>query len=133
MPVERAEAELLAGRAQAVAKGWLLTLLERAPLDAVASIPAAALAAEGPAVCAAFARALGNDAELDRLRPAGDLAPLVQRIGALTGAHAAADLLAAVDALRACLWAAAVDARGTRADDLAPLAERLAEVALVAG
>jgi len=133
MPVERAEAELLAGRAQAVAKGWLLTLLERAPLDAVASIPAAELAAEGPAVCAAFARALGSDVELDRLRPAGDLAPLVQRIPALTGAHDAADLLAAVDALRACLWAAAVEARGTRTDDLAPLSERLAEVTLVGG
>jgi hypothetical protein len=133
VPVERAEAELLAGRAQAIAKGWLLTLLERAPLDAVASIPAADLAAEGPAVCAAFARALGADAELDRLRPGGDLASLAQRIPALAGAHDARETLAAVDALRACLWAAALDARGTRTDDLAPLAERIAEVALVAG
>jgi hypothetical protein len=133
MPVERGEAELLAGRAQAIAKGWLLTLLERAPLDAVASIPAADLAAEGPAVCAAFARALGNDAELDRLRPAGDLAPVVRRIPALAGAHDASEALAAVDALRACLWAAALDARGARDDDLAPFAERLAEVALVVG
>lgn len=132
LPVERAEAELLAGRAQAVAKGWLLTLLERAPLDAVAAIPAAALASEGPAVCAAFARALGSDAELDRLRPAGDLAALAARIGALAGAHDAAGTLAAVDALRACIWAAALDARGGRSEDPAPLAERLAEVALVA-
>jgi hypothetical protein len=131
--VERAEAELLAGRAQAIAKGWLLTLLERAPLDAVAAIPAAELACEGPAVCAALARALGSEAELDRLRPAGDLAPLVARIGALAGARDAAATLAAVDALRACLWAAALDARGARTDDIAPLAERLAEVALVAG
>jgi len=133
VPVERAEAELLAGRAQAVAKGWLLTLLERAPLDAVAAIPAADLASEGPAVCAACARALGSDGDLDRLRPAGDLAALAQRIPALSGAHDAAETLAAVDALRACLWTAAVDARGSRTDDLAPLAERLAEVALVVG
>jgi hypothetical protein len=133
VPVERAEAELLAGRAQAIAKGWLLTLLERAPLEAVAAIPAAELASEGPAVCAAFARALGADTELDRLRPAGDLAPLAQRIGALAGAGDAAATLAAVDALRACVWAAALDARGAREDDLAALAERLAEVALVAG
>jgi hypothetical protein len=131
MPVERAEAELLVGRAQAIAKGWLLTLLERAPLDAVAAIPAAELASEGPAVCAACARALGSDSELDRLRPGGDLAELVQRIPALAGAHDPAETLAAVDALRACLWAAARDARGTRTDDPAPLAERLAEVALV--
>jgi Diguanylate cyclase, GGDEF domain len=133
VPVERAEAELLAGRAQAIAKGWLLTLLERAPLDAVAAIPAAALASEGPAVCAAFARALGSDAELDRLRPAGDLAPLAARIPALAGAHDPAATLAAVDALRACVWAAALDARGARTDDTALLAERLAEVALIAG
>jgi len=130
-PVERAEAELLAGRAQAIAKGWLLTLLERAPLDAIAAIPAADLASEGPAVCAACARALGSDTELDRLRPAGDLAALVRRIPALAGAHNTAETLAAVDALRACLWAAARDARGTRTDDPAPLAERLAEVALI--
>lgn len=133
MPVERADAELLAGRAQALAKGWLLTLLERAPLDAVAGIPAAELASEGPAICAAFARALGADADLDRLRPAGDLAPLVRRIPALAGARDAASALAAVDALRACLWTAALEARGSRTDDLAPLAERLAEVALVVG
>jgi len=130
VPIERADAELLAGRAQAIAKGWLLTLLERAPLDAIASIPAAALAAEGPAVCAAVSRALGSDAELDRLRPTGDLAPIVQRIGTIAGAHDAAATVAAVDALRACVWAAARDARGTRQDDLAPLAERLAHVAL---
>ena len=133
MPVERAEAELLAGRAKAIAKGWLLTLLERAPLDAIAAIPAAELASEGPAVCAACARALGSDSELDRLRPAGDLASLLQRIPALAGAHDTTETLAAVDALRACLWAAARDARGGRQDDLASLAERLAEVALVVG
>ncbi len=132
-PLQRAEAELLAGRAQAIAKGWLLTLLERAPLDAVAAIPAADLASEGPAVCAAFARALADDAQLDRLRPDGDLAPLAQRIPALTGASDAAQTLHAVDALRACLWAAALDARGTRTDDVTALAERLAEIALVTG
>ncbi len=131
VPLEPAEAELLAGRAQAIAKGWLLTLLERAPLDAVGAIPAAVLAAEGPAVCAAAARALASDAELDRLRPDGDLAPLARRIPQLAGAQDVPSTLAAVEALRATLWAAALDARGTRTDDLAPLAERLAEVALV--
>jgi len=133
LPLERADAELLAGRAQALAKGWLLTLLERAPLDAVAAIPAAELACEGPAICAAFARALGADVELDRLRPAGELAALARRIPALAGAHDATETLAAVDALRACLWAAALEARGSRTDDLAPLAERIAEVELVVG
>ncbi|HEX4806604.1 MAG TPA: diguanylate cyclase, partial [Conexibacter sp.] len=95
------------------------------------TIPAADLAAEGPAVCAALARALGSDAELDRLRPDGDLAPLAEHIPALAGARDVPAALAAVDALRACLWAAALDARGARTDTPAPLAERLAEVALV--
>jgi hypothetical protein len=57
----------------------------------------------------------------------------VRRIGPLAGARDAAATLAAVDALRACLWAAALDARGARVDGLPALAERLAEVALVVG
>ncbi|MDO8213026.1 diguanylate cyclase domain-containing protein [Conexibacter sp. CPCC 206217] len=108
-------------------------MLERAPLDAVGTLPAATLAAEGPALCAAVARGLGSDLELDRLRPSGDLAPLVRRIGPLSGAADAAATIAAVDALRACLWVAALDARaGTReAGAVGALAERLAEVTAV--
>src|SRR5829696_1297704 len=67
LPIEWATAETLAGHAQSIAKGWLLLLLERAPLDAVGAIPAAELAAEGPAICAAAARALGSDVELARI------------------------------------------------------------------
>lgn len=130
-PIEQAEAELLAGRARALAKGWLLTLLERAPLEAAAAIPAAEVAADGPALCAAFARALGSDRELDRLRPDGDLAPAARRVGRLAGARDGAGVLAAVDALRACVWASALEARRGRSDGLPALAERLAAVALV--
>jgi GGDEF domain-containing protein len=135
LPIAWAAVEPLAANAQAIAKGWLLALLERTPLDAVATIPAADLAAEGPALCAAVARGLGSDAELARLRPDGDLAPLAARVGALAGARDAAGTLAAVDALRACLWSAALDAPGERRDveALAALAERLAEVAAVVG
>src|SRR5690349_10175528 len=100
-PLDWAVVEPLAGRAQDIAKGWLLLLLERAPLDAVGAIPAASLAAEGPALCAAFVRALGSEGELEGLRPDGVLAPDVRRIGLLTGAADAAGVVAAVDALRA--------------------------------
>jgi hypothetical protein len=130
-PIAWNAVEPLAARAQAVAKGWLLALLERTPLDAIETIPAAALAAEGPALCGALARALGSDAELARLAPGGDLAPLAQRVPALAGARDAAAVVAAVEALRACTWAAAVEGAGAplAPDELAALAERLAAAA----
>ncbi|HYV14486.1 MAG TPA: diguanylate cyclase [Conexibacter sp.] len=130
-PVASTIAEPLAGRAQAVAKGWLLVLLERAPLASVGAIPAAALAADGPAICAALARALGSDAELARLGADGDLAALAQRIGPLAAATDAGAIVGAVDALRACIWTAALELLGERAETtaVAALAERLAEVA----
>ncbi len=130
-PVEWAIAEPLAGHAQGIAKGWLLLLLERAPLEHLGALPAAELASEGPAICAALARALGSDAELARLAPTGDLAPLVRRIGPLAAASAPADVVAAVDALRACVWAQALELLGARADAdaVAALAERSAGVA----
>ena len=130
-PIAWAIAEPLASRAQAIAKGWLLVLLERAPLESVGAIPAAELAADGPAICAAFARALGSDTELARLGAAGDLASLAQRIGPLAAAADAGAIVGAVDALRACVWTAALETAGERADTavVAALAERLAEVA----
>jgi diguanylate cyclase with GGDEF domain len=134
-PIAWAAVEPLAASAQAIAKGWLLALLERVPLEAVATIPAADLAAEGPAICAAVARALGSDAELARLRPGGDLAPLAARIGPLAGVRDAAGALGAVESLRACVWAAALDAAGEprEAEAIAALAERLAAVAAAVG
>jgi hypothetical protein len=130
LPIESTLAEPLAAGAQSIAKGWLLQLLERVPLEAVGGIPAAELAAEGPAICAAIARALGSDAELARLAPSGDLAALARRIGPLAAADDAAATVAAVDALRACVWAAALEARGGQAsgEAVGALAERLAAV-----
>jgi len=128
-PISATLAEPLAARAQAIAKGWLLVLLERAPLEAIAAIPTAEVAAEGPALCAAAARALCSDVELARLEPDGDLAPLARRVGPLAAAEGAGAVVGAVEALRACLWAAALDAGPLEPDALAPLAERLAAVA----
>lgn len=132
-PIGWGAVEPLAGRAQTIAKGWLLLLLERAPLDAVGTIPAAALAAEGPALCAAVVRGLGSDAELARLGPGGDLAALVGRVGPLCGAADAAATVAAVDALRACVWVAALELRAGERDPHAvgELADRLAAVTAV--
>jgi GGDEF domain-containing protein len=108
-PIAWGAVEQLAGRAQTIAKGWLLLLLERAPLDAAGAIPAAALAAEGPGLCAAVARGLGSDVELARLTSTGDLAGSLRRLPLLAGARDAAETVAAVEALRACVWETALD------------------------
>jgi GGDEF domain-containing protein len=130
-PIAWGAVEQLAGRAQTIAKGWLLLLLERAPLDAAGAIPAAALAAEGPGLCASFARGLGSDAELARLTATGDLAEGVRRLPLLTGARDAAETVAAVEALRACVWESALDGALDAADaaTVRQLAARLSAVA----
>src|SRR4051794_41842296 len=69
-----------------VAKAWLVALVEAAPLGAAAGVPAGALAAEGPALCAAVLEALGSDAALARLRPGGDRFALGGRAAKLAGA-----------------------------------------------
>jgi GGDEF domain-containing protein len=107
-----------------VAKGWLVALVDAAPLQAAATVPAAELAAGGPALCAAVLEALGSEAALDRLRPGGDRAELAARAGQLAGAGDGAAAVAAIEALRTATW----DALGS---DDAALAIRLAHVCAV--
>src|SRR5947199_9077721 len=122
-PVADAPVAALVAAAEDLAKGWLVELVAAGPLDAAAALPFAELAREGPALCAAVARALSDDAELARLAPGGDLAPLAARAGALAGARDAASAVAAIDALRRVLWEAALTelprAPGTLVADLA--------------
>ena len=122
-PVADAPVAALVAAAEDLAKGWLLELVAAGPLDAAAALPFAELAREGPALCAAVARGLRDDAELARLAPGGDLAPLAARAGALAGARDAASAVAAIDALRRVLWEAALTelprAPGTLVADLA--------------
>ena len=113
-----------------LAKGWLLVLLAQGPLSAAASVPAADLAREAPTLCGAMTSALASEAELDRLRPAGDLALLAARAGALAGAVDPAGAAAAVSALRGVLWAAMADALvRPEPEHVAALSQRLALVA----
>jgi GGDEF domain-containing protein len=90
------------------AKAWLLALLEAAPLAAAGELPAAALAREGPALCAGVLRALGSERELERLGAGGDLAAAAGAAGRLAGAEAPAAVAAAVGRLRQALWEALV-------------------------
>jgi GGDEF domain-containing protein len=104
-----------------VAKAWLVALVEAAPLRQAGSVPAAALAQEGPALCAAVLEALGSEAALDRLRRGGDRFVLAGRAGRLAGADDAPGAVAALEALRAAAW-------GTLGVDDAQIAIRLAHV-----
>jgi GGDEF domain-containing protein len=89
-----------------VAKGWLVALVEAASLSEAAAVPAAQLAAEGPALCAAVLEALGSEAALDRLRPGGDRCALAARAAELAGAQGPAAAVGAIEALRSATWAA---------------------------
>jgi len=123
---------LLAGGGRDLARGWLLTLLEDRALEAAAQMPAADLAREAPDLIAAVVRALASDAELARLSPGGDLYALAARAGALAGAAGAADIAAAIDDMRAVVWAATLACVPSPSpEQVADLAERAAHVAAV--
>src|ERR1700748_2462716 len=126
-PVADAPIDALLPRAEDLAKGWLLALLEQAPLDDAPAILATDLTRDGPRVCEAVLRAIVDDTDLHRLEPGGVLTPLVARVGELAGAAAPAAVSSAVDALVGIVWSAVRDElRGAHADLVAELTERLA-------
>ncbi|HUE25503.1 MAG TPA: hypothetical protein VMP89_01930, partial [Solirubrobacteraceae bacterium] len=128
-PVADAPVAELAARAEDLAKGWLMALVEQEPLARAASIATGELTDTGPRICAALAHALTSDAELARIAPGGELEALVARTAELAGAQTAEEASRAVDALRAVLWSAALSALGNQDGSLvAELAERLAVV-----
>jgi GGDEF domain-containing protein len=115
--------------AEDVAKGWLLALLEQAPLDEAPGILAADISRDGPRVCEAVLRALADDNDLRRLEPGGALTPLASRIGEMAGAAGAEAISRAVDALQAVIWAGLRDElRNPDPALIAELAERLSLV-----
>jgi GGDEF domain-containing protein len=131
-PVADAPIDALLERAEELAKGWLLELLEQRPLAGAPSILAGALVSDGPAVCAVLVRALADDRELQRIAPGGELEHLIARTAELAGAHTPEQASAAVDALRAVIWSALLAALPDRdGDQIADLAERLALVSEV--
>jgi GGDEF domain-containing protein len=134
-PVADAPVDILVTEAQSIAKGWLLALLETAPLGQAETVPVADFAAGAPALCAAIARSLSSDAEMARLEPAGDLVPLAASAGRLAGAVTPTETLEAVEALRGVMWSAirAEIYQEPEPDLVAEVAERLQRVcALVA-
>jgi GGDEF domain-containing protein len=128
-PVADAPIDALLLRAEDLTKGWLLALLEVSPLDEAPAILATDLTRDGPRICEALVRALGDEDDLRRLEPGGALEPLVSRLGELAGASAPEPASRAVDALQGVIWSAIrAEARDADGDLVAELAERLALV-----
>jgi GGDEF domain-containing protein len=128
-PVADAPIDSLLPRSEDLAKGWLLALLEQAPLDDAPAILATELTRDGPRVCDAVLRALVDDTDLRRLEPGGVFEPLTARVGEMAGAASPAAVSAAVDALQAVLWTAVrEELRAPDADQISELSERLALV-----
>jgi GGDEF domain-containing protein len=128
-PVADAPIDSLLSKSEDLAKGWLLALLERVPLDEAPRIMATDLTRDGPRVCEAMLRALATDTDERRLEPDGALAPLAGRIGELAGASGAEATAHAVDALQAVIWAALrAELQAPDPDLITALVERLAQV-----
>ena len=128
-PVADAPLDALLGRAEELAKGWLLALLEDAPLEEAPAILAGDLPQDGPRICAAVVQALADDGDLGRLEPGGALEPLVAHTGRLVGARAPEEISRAIEALHAVIWSALREQLSyPDADLISALAERLALV-----
>ena len=119
----------LLARLDELTKGWLLALLEHASLDDAPGILAADLPCDGPRVCEAVVRALGDDADLRRIEPDGQLELLVARTGQLAGATTPEASIGAVDTLEAVIWSAIrAELHDDDPDLLAEISERLARI-----
>ncbi len=128
-PVGDAPIDELLNRSEDLTKGWLLALLERAPLAEAPSILAADLTREGPRVCEALLHAISSDADQRRLEPGGALEALAARVGDLAGASGPEGVSQSVDALQEVLWSALrAELFDPDPELISELAERLAQV-----
>jgi GGDEF domain-containing protein len=122
--------EALLARSDELAKGWLLALVEDAPLESAAAIMAGDVARDGPRICNAMIRAVYDEADLRRIEAGGVLEPLVSRAGELAGGRTSEDAAHAVEALRTVIWSALrTELAPIDSDLLADAGERLSLVA----
>ena len=124
-PVADPVVGVLAGRADEVARGWLIALLGSRPLAQAAALPVPEMAAAGPSLCRAVLEAVGSDPALDALAAGGH----AEDFASLAGSEGGPAVVAAAEALRRAVLEAA-DAELSRADSavVADLSDRLAHV-----
>ena len=129
-PVVTEGVEALLPRDKELAKGWLLALIEDAPLEAAAAIMAGDVALDGPRICDAVVRAIYDEADIRRIERGGVLETLVSRAGELAGAGSAEADAHAVETLRRVVWSALrVELARDDPELLADAGERLSLVA----
>src|SRR5690349_2287803 len=128
-PVSGAGVEVVLMRSEEIAKGWLLAMVEDAPLEEAGAILTGAVARDGPRICDAAVRAICDEADLRRIEAGGVLEPLVSRAGELAGARTPEAAAHAVETLNNVVWSALRAELGHDDSDLlADTAERLALV-----
>jgi GGDEF domain-containing protein len=128
-PVVTEGVEALLLRGEGLAKGWLLALVEDAPLESAAAIMAGDVARDGPRICDAVVRAIYDEADLRRIEAGGVLEPLVSRAGELAGVRSSETAAHAVETLRTVIWSALrTELARTDPDVLADAGERLSLV-----
>jgi hypothetical protein len=128
LPRARAVADLpladLRTREQELTRRWAIALIAAQPVGDLGSVPLSALASSGPELCGGVLRALGSEAELERLRESA------ASLRELSG-ESAATLAAAVEALRGASWELLLEALGVQSvstRQLGEVADRLAYV-----
>jgi hypothetical protein len=119
--VADAPVQALLDRAEQLARSWALALIAARPLGEIAQLPLAELTRAAPELCAALARALASDDELEQLAGVEGVVP---PSAPLTGPPGA--VVADVDLLRSIVWEATLaELRDPPPRLLADLADRL--------
>ncbi len=142
IPRARAVADLpcdaLSARADELARRWASALILSRPLEAIGQLPLQELARDAPMLCGQVLRAVQSDVELERMSGRGEptgreQSAAARRLAAITGAHDAAALVEAVEALRGVLWEALIgQLTEPSARQVGDIADRLAYVCAVA-
>jgi GGDEF domain-containing protein len=128
-PVGDESVRRLGERGEELAKGWLIELIEQAPLARVPALASEPLLAAAPRLCAAVAGALCSERELAAFGPGGEHEALVEAIARELGAGELERALAALEALTAVVWSAALaELEEPEPELVAAVAERLARV-----
>jgi hypothetical protein len=138
-PVAELSLDELLARPEELARRWAVALVLERPVERIGEVPLQRLAREGPALCAQVVRAVGSDAELERLLAPADSgehegSPPAARLGELAGARDSGEHVRVIEALRAVLWEQLLGELQWPAFDrlpprlLADLADRLAHV-----